>query len=271
MNEKISQSKDYIAEKIAGRNPKIALILGSGLGEIADELVNPISMEYNDIPNFPRSTVEGHKGRLVLGELSGVDVLAMQGRFHFYEGYSMQDITFHIRVFKQLGIEKVIVTNAAGGVNLEFKPGDLMLITDHINFALTNPLIGKNLDEFGPRFPDTSRAYSPRLNDIARRVASESGIDLKEGTYMFFTGPTYETKAEIRMARTLHADAVGMSTVPEVLVCAHSGIEVLGISLITNMAAGILDQPLSHDEVVETATMVKETFKSLVNNLVSNI
>ncbi|SHH48228.1 purine-nucleoside phosphorylase [Caloranaerobacter azorensis DSM 13643] len=267
---KIKESTNFIKERI-DIEPKIGLILGSGLGSLADEIENPTFIEYKEIPHFPTSTVKGHKGRLVIGELEGKKVIAMQGRFHYYEGYSLQEVTFPVRVMKALGVEKIIVTNAAGGVNKEFTPGDLMVIEDHINFAFDNPLIGKNYEELGPRFPDMSHAYSERLIDLTFKVGEELGIQMKRGTYVFMSGPTYETPAEIRMASFLGGDAVGMSTVPEVLVAVHSGIEVLGISCITNMAAGILDQPLDHSEVIETTIKVKNKFIKLVKNVLKEI
>jgi purine-nucleoside phosphorylase len=241
--EKAQKAASFINSRFQD-TPEIGLILGSGLGVLADEIENPVRIPYSDIPEFPVSTVEGHAGQLVLGDLAGKKVVAMQGRFHFYEGYSMEKVTFPVRVMKLLGIEKLIVTNAAGGVNEEFEPGDLMIITDHINYTGTNPLIGANDERFGPRFPDMSEAYNKELNAKATKIATDLGILVKEGVYVGFSGPTYETPAEIRFARNMGGDAVGMSTVPEVIVARHSGIKVLGISCITNMASGILDQPL---------------------------
>lgn len=268
--DKIQKTVEFITKKIQ-KSPKIGLILGSGLGSLADTIENPVIIKYEDIPNFPISTVEGHAGQLVIGELSGTVVVAMQGRFHFYEGYPLEDVTFPIRTMIGLGIESMIVTNAAGGANLEYKPGDLMIITDHINFTGKNPLIGENLNELGPRFPDMTWAYNKEYIKIAKETGIELGLNLKEGIYMWFTGPTYETPAEVRMARMLGADAVGMSTVPEVIIANHEGIKVLGISCITNMAAGILDQPLIHDEVVETSKKVKEDFEKLLLSLIGKI
>lgn len=263
-------SAEYIKDKV-NVTPEIGLILGSGLGVLADEIENAVAIPYNEIPNFPVSTVEGHAGQLVIGELAGKTVVAMQGRFHFYEGYSMEKVTFPVRVMKLLGVEKIIVTNAAGGVNTNFTPGDLMLITDHINFTGTSPLIGKNDERFGPRFPDMSQSYNREFQALAKKVASELNIDLKEGVYFGFTGPTYETPAEVRMVRTLGGDAVGMSTVSEVIVANHSSMRVLGISCITNMAAGILDQPLNHEEVIETTEKVKSEFLRFVKELVKKM
>ncbi|WDV47921.1 purine-nucleoside phosphorylase [Clostridiaceae bacterium M8S5] len=267
----MKKSLEYIQKQIGDFKPEVGLILGSGLGILADEIKNKIEIGYDDIPEFPKSTVHGHKGQLVLGELEGKKVIAMQGRFHYYEGYKMTDVTMPVRVMKLLGVDKLMITNAAGGVNKEFKPGDLMLITDHINFGFDNPLMGKNMEEFGPRFPDMSHAYNPELIAIARKSAKNISLDLQEGVYMFFTGPTYETPAEIRMARILGADAVGMSTVPEVIAAVHSDMKVIGISCITNMAAGILDQPLNHEEVIETTQRVKSRFIAFAKEILKNI
>ncbi len=268
--KKILESKEYIEKKLI-KKPRIGLILGSGLGVLGDEVEDRIEIEYSQIPYFPVSTVEGHKGRFVFGELEGADVAVMQGRFHFYEGYSMPKIVFPVWVMKALGIEKLIVTNAAGGINTSFNAGDLMIIKNHINYTGINPLIGENLDEFGPRFPDMSSAYSIRMIDIAKECSKKYGIRIKEGVYIFMSGPSYETPAEIRAARILGADAVGMSTVPEVIAARHAGMEILGISCITNMAAGVLDRPLSHEEVISTAETVKYTFIKLVKSIVKEI
>ncbi|WP_353095865.1 purine-nucleoside phosphorylase [Tissierella praeacuta] len=268
--KKIKESVDFIVSK-TNKLPKIGLVLGSGLGDLANKIEKPVIIKYEDIPNFPQSTVEGHAGQLVIGELAGKIVVAMQGRFHFYEGYSLKDVTFPIRVMIGLGIDSLIVTNAAGGVNTQFVPGDLMIIQDHINFTGQNPLIGGNLNEFGPRFVDMSRAYNRDYIDLAREAGKKLGLNLKEGVYMWFTGPTYETPSEVRLARTLGADAVGMSTVPEVIIANHQGIKVLGISCITNMASGILDQPLNHEEVVETSKRVKDSFEKLLIETIYNM
>ncbi|WFD09012.1 purine-nucleoside phosphorylase [Tepidibacter hydrothermalis] len=263
---KIKESAEFIKSK-AGVNPKIGLILGSGLGVLADEIEDAVKIKYEEIPNFPVSTVEGHAGQLVIGKLQGKDVVAMQGRFHFYEGYTMEAATFPVRVMKALGVETIVVTNAAGGSNKTYVPGDLMIINDHINLGGNNPLMGPNNKELGVRFPDMSTAYTPELISLAKDVAKELNIEVKEGVYTYFTGPTYETPAEIRMVQTMGGDAVGMSTVPEVIVARHSSLKVLGISCITNMAAGILDQPLNHEEVIETTQRVKAQFISLVKNI----
>lgn len=269
LQEKLQQTASYIQEK--GVNEiEFGLILGSGLGELADEIEDAVKIAYSDIPYFPISTVEGHAGQLVYGTLAGRKVLAMQGRFHFYEGYPMESVTYPVRVMAALGIHSLIVTNAAGGVNKNFEPGNLMLINDHINFTGTNPLIGPNDNEMGPRFPDMSHAYTVEYQDIARAAAKKVGLNLREGVYMGFSGPTYETPAEIHMARTMGADAVGMSTVAEVIVAVHSGLKVLGISCITNLAAG-MQANLNHAEVVETTERVKEDFKFLVKETLQEL
>lgn len=270
LSNKIKTAADFILEK-SKYKPEIGLILGSGLGSLADSIENPEYYKYEDLPHFPVSTVEGHEGRLVVGMLNGKCVVAMQGRFHYYEGYSYNEVTFPVRVMKLIGVETLIVTNACGAVNESFKPGDLMIITDQINFSGDNPLIGPNLKEFGPRFPDLSNAYTKELVAQTKEIAKSLNIDIKTGVYMMFSGPTYETPAEIRMSRIMGADAVGMSTVPEVIVAAHAGMKVLGISCLTNMAAGILDQPLNHEEVMETSAMVKEKFTTLINKVIEEI
>ncbi|WP_338551802.1 purine-nucleoside phosphorylase [Paenibacillus sp. KS-LC4] len=259
------------AAYIAGRTnllPEVGLIMGSGLGVLGDHLENPVTIAYKDIPHFPVSTVEGHAGELLIGTLSDRPVLLMRGRFHMYEGYGPELTAFPVRVMKALGVSTLLVTNAAGGVNLAFQSGNLMLISDHLNMTGKNPLIGPNDNELGVRFPDMSEAYSKRLRGIARELAASQGLVLAEGVYAGLLGPTYETPAEIRMLRILGADAVGMSTVAEVITARHAGIEVLGISCITNMAAGILDQPLNHEEVMETAERVRSEFLDLVKGLV---
>ncbi|MDY0408364.1 purine-nucleoside phosphorylase [Virgibacillus soli] len=268
--EKVRETSEYIKEKLSIQ-PKIGLILGSGLGVLADNIENPVHLPYTDIPHFPKSTVAGHKGQLVIGTLQGKQVVAMQGRFHYYEGYSMEQVTFPVRVMKQLGIETIIVTNAAGGVNEQFKPGDLMIITDHLNNMGVNPLIGPNDESLGERFPDMSEAYSRDLIKLTKDCAEELEMSIQEGVYVGNTGPTYETPAEVKMLRLLGGDAVGMSTVPEVIVARHGNMRVLGISCISNMAAGILDQPLNHEEVIETTNLVKENFLALVNRIIQNM
>lgn len=270
MKKMMSVAAAYITEK-AKMTPKVGLILGSGLGVLADYMENAVTLKYEDIPYFPTSTVEGHAGELLVGELKGIPVILMKGRFHMYEGYAPEITAFPVRVMKQLGVERVLVTNAAGGVNLEYEPGDLMLISDHLNLTGKSPLVGTNEAEIGPRFPDMSEAYSKALRQMAHEVAASQGITLREGVYAGMLGPAYETPAEIRMLRTLGADAVGMSTVAEVIVASHAGMEVLGMSCISNMAAGILDQPLSHSEVMETTDRVRETFLNLVLAIVPKL
>lgn len=266
----MKEAAEYIRGKYP-QKPEIGLILGSGLGVLADLVEGGVTIPYEDIPHFPVSTVEGHAGELLLGKVEGKHVLMMKGRFHMYEGYGVETVSFPVRVMKELGVEKLLVTNAAGGINTSFEVGDLMLIRDHINFTFRNPLIGPNHSELGVRFPDMSEAYSRRLRETAKEVAAEQGLKLQEGVYLGLLGPSYETPAEIRMMRTLGGDAVGMSTVPEVLVARHAGIEVLGFSCISNMAAGILDQPLSHAEVMETTERAKPKFLKLVLGIISRI
>lgn len=268
--ERINETVDYITNKLS-INPRIGIILGSGLGPLADEISNAEIIKYENIPNFPTSTVKGHKGQLVIGTLEGKKIIAMQGRFHYYEGYPIDQVTFPVRVLNALGVETLIITNAAGGVNKEFNPGNLMIITDHINFTFNNPLIGKNYDELGPRFPDMSHAYDKSLIDSAMKAADKLDMKIKQGVYMWNSGPTYETPAEVRLASILGADAVGMSTVPEVIVAVHGGMKVLGISCITNMASGILNQPLDHSEVIETSERVKNDFISLIKEILKEL
>ncbi|MCM3040211.1 purine-nucleoside phosphorylase [Paenibacillus motobuensis] len=268
--EMIVEAAGYISS-VAKMKPEVGLILGSGLGILADHIEQAVSISYADIPHFPQSTVEGHAGELLIGNVQGKPVVMMKGRFHMYEGYGPELTAFPVRVMKELGVKTLLVTNAAGGVNTSFTPGDLMLISDHLNMTGKNPLIGANDDELGPRFPDMSQAYSRRLRELARSIANKLGFSLQEGVYAGLLGPSYETPAEIRMLRTLGADAVGMSTVSEVIVASHAGLEVLGISCISNMAAGILDQPLSHAEVMETTDRVREQFLSLVQTIIPQL
>ena len=244
--------------------PKIGLVLGSGLGAFADSLTEATGVPYADIPSFPQSTAIGHAGRMVIGKAASVPVAAMQGRVHLYEGYSAQEVTFPIRVFGRMGIRAVVLTNAAGGINRSYSQGALVVIRDHINLLGTNPLIGPNDDRFGVRFPDMTRAYSREYRETARSEAQKLGITLHEGVYAALLGPSYETPAEIEYLRRIGADLVGMSTAAEVIAARHMGINVLAISCVTNMAAGILDQPLSHAEVMETGERVKTTFESLL-------
>ncbi|GAB3791611.1 purine-nucleoside phosphorylase [Virgibacillus kimchii] len=270
MREKILEATDYIKQR-TDKLPEIGLILGSGLGVLGDEIEEATPISYNDIPHFPTSTVSGHKGQLIIGQLEGKTVIAMQGRFHYYEGYSLQQVTFPVRVMEHLGIESMIVTNAAGGINESFEPGNLMIISDHINNIGDNPLLGKNDETLGERFPDMSNAYDPGLIKHAEKCAEELNLMVQKGVYAANSGPTYETPAEVKMLRTWGADAVGMSTVPEVIVARHAGLRVLGISCISNMAAGILDQPLTHTEVIETTERVKEDFLKYVNKIIRTI
>ncbi|MFQ7096140.1 MAG: purine-nucleoside phosphorylase [Christensenellales bacterium] len=249
----------------------IGVILGSGLGDYAEALEDAVKLPYSEIPGFPRSTVAGHAGMWCCGTLYGKRVVMMQGRFHYYEGYGMKDVTLPVRVMQKIGVKTLIVTNAAGGVNLGYHPGELMVIGDMFSMTAQNPLIGPNLDAFGPRFPDMSCAFDKELRALAHECANEQGFALREGVYAQMTGPMYETPAEIRMLRTLGADAVGMSTVPEVIVARHGGMRVLGISCITNMAAGILDQPLNHAEVTETANRVKGQFRNLLDRIIEKM
>ena len=266
--EMLSESKAYIESKLGGRKPQIGLVLGSGLGDMADSIEDAVIIDYHDIPHFPVSTVPGHKGRLVIGKLEGKLVLCMQGRFHYYEGYSMDEVVYPIRTMKMLGINGLFLTNAAGCVNTEWRPGDLMLISDHIKLIADNPLRGKNPDELGARFFDMTQAYDKNLLSIAEKAAEDIKIGVRKGVYMLFTGPSFETAAEVRFARLAGADAVGMSTVPEAIAASHMRMHTIGISCLTNMAAGILDQPLNHEEVLETGERVKKTFSALVRKVV---
>jgi purine-nucleoside phosphorylase len=268
-------SEFSLAERAAGflrkRNglrPKIALVLGSGLGEFADEFTSATRIPYSKIPQFPHSTAIGHAGQLVIGKVEGVAVVAMQGRVHLYEGYSAKEVAFPLRVFGRLGVKAVILTNAAGGIKEGFTQGRLVSISDHINLQGTNPLTGPNEEKFGPRFPDMTMAYDREFRELVRREAAGLGIDLGEGVYAGLAGPSYETPAEIRHLRTIGADLVGMSTVPEVIAARHGGMRVLGISCVTNAAAGILDQPLDHDEVLATAERVKGQFIGLLRAII---
>jgi purine-nucleoside phosphorylase len=251
--------------------PKIALVLGSGLGAFADELTDATRIPYAKIPGFPQSTAIGHAGRLVVGRAEGVAVVAMQGRVHSYEGYSAKEVTFPMRVFGRLGVRAAILTNAAGGINEGYKQGALVVLRDHINLQGMNPLIGPNDERFGPRFPDMSKAYSQTFRALVANEARRRKMELQEGVYAALTGPSYETPAEIHYLRTIGADLVGMSTVPEVIVARHMAIEVLGISCVTNMAAGILDQPINHEEVIETGERVKAQFVALLRGVIPRI
>ncbi|HOE85062.1 MAG TPA: purine-nucleoside phosphorylase [Sphaerochaeta sp.] len=268
--DKMQDAAMFITSRIGSEPIEIGMVLGSGLGDLAEELDDSVAISYKDIPHFPVSTVFGHKGRLVVGTLERKRVLCMQGRFHYYEGYGMDQVVFPIQVMHALGITQLLVTNAAGGVNTTFRSGDLMLITDHIRLIADNPMRGPNYESLGERFFDMSNAYDEELSDLARREARNLGMELQEGIYMFFAGPSFETPAEVRAARILGADAVGMSTVPEAIAASHLQMKTLGISCITNMAAGILAQKLTHSEVMETGERVKERFTALVRAITRN-
>ena len=258
------ESARAIQARLGGFIPKVAMILGSGLGYLGDQVETPTAIPYGEIPHFKASTAPGHKGRLVFGTLEGQPVAVMQGRMHHYEGYSYEEVSYAVRVLRLLGCDTLIVTNAAGCVNTGWQAGDLMLITDQIKLFSESPLRGENLPEFGVRFPDASHLYTPRLQTLARETAAQLGISLREGVYFYCYGPQYETPAEVRAARILGGDAVGMSTAPEVIVAGHCGMEVLGLTLLSNMAAGILDQPLSEQEVLDAAEAAREKFSGLV-------
>ena len=260
------ESAEYIKAQLGGFEPKVAMILGSGLGYLGDEVEDGIAVPYGDIPHFKASTAPGHKGRFVFGRLEGKAVAVMQGRMHHYEGYSYDEVSYAVRVLRLLGCETLIVTNAAGCVRTDWQAGDIMLITDHIKMFSESPLRGANIPEFGVRFPDASHLYTPRLLDLARSAAAELGLTLREGVYFYCYGPQYETPAEIRAARILGGDAVGMSTIPEVIVASHAGMKVLGFSLLSNMAAGILDQPLSEQEVLDAGIAARADFSALVRD-----
>ena len=262
--EQYRASAKAIRDRLGDFIPKVAMVLGSGLGYMGDEVEGAVAIDYLDIPNFKASTAPGHKGRLVFGTLEGQRVAVMQGRTHHYEGYSYEEVSYAVRVLRLLGCDTLIVTNAAGCVNTSWQAGDLMLITDHIKMFSESPLRGENLPEFGVRFPDASHLYTPRLRELARQTAQELGIPLREGVYFYCYGPQYETPAEVRAARILGGDAAGMSTAPEVIVAGHCGMEVLGLTLLSNMAAGILDQPLSEQEVLEAGEAAREKFSGLV-------
>ena len=251
--------------------PRIALVLGSGLGGFADDFEEAVGIPYEDIPGFVRSTAQGHAGRLVVGKIDSVPVLAMQGRVHYYEGYSLEEVTFAVRTFGLLGVKTLVLTNAAGGINVQLTQGALMVISDHLNLMGVNPLRGANDERFGPRFPDMSAVYSRELQELVIDEAKAIGVEVRRGIYGALSGPSYETPAEIHLLRNLGADAVGMSTVPEAIVARHMGLEVLGISCITNMAAGISDEPINHEEVIETGNRVRETFAELLRQVIGAI
>lgn len=260
-----------IRSLVGPEEARISLVLGSGLGGFADDFEDATAIPYNEIPGFASSTAEGHAGKLVAGKIDQVPVLAMQGRVHFYEGYSLEKVTFPMRVFKQLGIKTVILTNAAGGIDVQLSQGALMVISDHLNLMGVNPLVGPNDERFGPRFPDMSEVYARELQELAVEEARGLGVEVRRGIYAALSGPSYETPAEIHMLRTFGADAVGMSTVPEAIVARHMGIRVLGISCITNMAAGISDEPINHEEVMETGKRVRSTFAQLLRRIIAKL
>ncbi len=265
---------EHAARTIRARvkqEPRVAVVLGSGLGGFADDFEDAVAIPYEDIPGFVRSTAQGHAGRLVVGKIDQVPILAMQGRVHYYEGYSMEEVTFAIRTFKLLGIKTLLLTNAAGGINVQLSQGALMVISDHLNLMGVNPLRGANDERFGPRFPDMSAVYSPALQEIVVEEARALGIELRRGIYAALSGPNYETPSEIHLLRNCGADAVGMSTVPEAIVARQMDMEVLGISCITNMAAGISDEPINHDEVMETGNRVRSSFTQLLRRVVSRL
>ena len=269
--QQYQESAAALREILGAFSPKVLLILGSGLGALGDEVEHPVVVPYEQVPHMKHSTAPGHKGRFVFGRLAGQDVAVMQGRLHAYEGWSFADAAYPVRVLRLLGAETLFVTNAAGAVNDAFDVGDIMLITDHIKLFAGSPLTGPNVDEFGPRFADMSHVYTPALQTVARQTAKELNIRLQEGVYMYFPGPQFETPAEIRAARILGADAVGMSTVPEAIVAAHCGMNVLGFTLCTNMAAGVLDQPLSGDEVIEAGNAAAPRFAALVKHCLQQV
>ncbi|MFL5343649.1 MAG: purine-nucleoside phosphorylase [Hyalangium sp.] len=264
--EQVQETVQAIRQRAGGLTPRVGIILGSGLGAFAEGFGRKVIIPYPELPHFPHSSVPGHAGRMVLGEVGGQPVVAMQGRVHSYEGYSPMQVAFPARVLCSLGIKALVLTNAAGGINSLFAPGDLMAITDHINLSGWNALTGPNEDRLGPRFPDMSRAYAPSLRTLLLESAQRTQVPLRQGVYAMVSGPSYETPAEIRMLRTLGADAVGMSTVPETVAAGHMGVPVVGISCITNLAAGVGDKPLTHDEVAETANRVAGIFSRLLTD-----
>ncbi len=268
--EKATEAAEFIAARTLLR-PRVAIVLGSGLGAFAEKLEQATAIPFGAIPHFPRSTVEGHSGRLVVGMVSGVPVAAMQGRVHAYEGYSSEEVTFPVRVLGRMGVQRLVLTNAAGGINEGFRQGQLVLIADHINFSGRNPLVGPNDERLGLRFFDMSEAYSARLRELARKAAQDMDLDLEEGVYLCVAGPSFETPAEIRAFERMGADLVGMSTVQETIVALHMGLEVLGISCVTNMAAGIQATPLSHEEVMETGRAVEARLAGLLSRVVPEL
>lgn len=267
MLEKIKATSTFI-QKQTGYEAEVGIILGTGLGGLSKEIDIEHSLDYSDIPNFPVSTVEGHAGRLIFGHLGGKKIIAMQGRFHFYEGYSLQDVTFPVRVLRMLGVRKLIVSNASGGLNPNYKVGDIMMLTDHINMFPGNPLIGRNMEELGPRFPDMSEAYNLHLRNLARKIALKNDISLEEGVYVGVAGPTFETPAEYKMFRVLGGDAVGMSTVPEVIVARHMDMDVFGISIVTDSGVPGEIVEISHEEVQEVAMKAEPKLSLIIRELI---
>jgi len=264
LRNKLKETTEFLKGK-GVEKPEIGVILGSGLNDYADRMDNPLVIPYNDIPNMQAGKLSDHRGQLIYGSIAGKKVILLAGRFHYYENGDMQKTAYPARVLVALGVKRFIITNAAGCVNENYNAGELMLISDHINYSGANPLIGDNLDEFGPRFPDMTYTYNSELREALKKSAHEEGINLREGVYMMFSGPTFETPAEVRFARTAGADAVGMSTVPEAIIANHAGCEIIGISFLSNMAAGVLDQPLSGEEVTEAAKLVKSKFEKVVD------
>lgn len=269
--DRASEAARYVLAKAQGRSPRAAVVLGSGLGGVADAINDPIEIPYDEIPYFVTSTVQGHAGKLIIGSCDGVDVVLMKGRVHFYEGYSMEEVTLPVRVFNVMGIKSLVLTNAAGGAASHLKPGSLMALTDHINLMGENPLRGVNDERFGPRFPDLTSVYTPAYLEAAHDVAREIGVVLAEGVYMALRGPSYETPAEIRMMRKLGADAVGMSTVPEAIVARHCGMNVLAISCITNVAAGLTASEINHNEVMEVGERAGKQLAELIVKVIPRL
>jgi purine-nucleoside phosphorylase len=269
--KKARKAADYLAGKLKKRKPRVAIVLGSGLGGVADAVSDPIEIHYGDIPNFPVSTVDGHAGKLIIGSLGGVEVLLMKGRFHFYEGYTMKEITLPVRVFSLLGIHSIILTNAAGGTSAHLGPGSLMLINDHLNLMGDNPLRGRNEDRFGIRFPDMTDVYTFAYRELAKESARELGMNLAEGVYLALRGPIYETPAEVRMMRNLGGDALGMSTVPEAIVARHAGMKVLAFSCITNYAAGMSGEEINHLEVMDVGEKAGKQLAELIIHIIPRL
>ena len=268
--DRISDAYDYLKGRISFK-PGLCIVLGSGLGEYADSISNVTTVPYQDIPGFPMPTVPGHAGKLIFGIKYGVGIACMSGRFHCYEGYTAEETVIPLRTLIKLGVSKLLITNAAGGINTAFKTGDIMIIKDHINLTFLNPLVGPNMNDFGPRFPDMTYAYNKNLNRLLKEAADESDIPVRSGVYAMMKGPSFETPAEIRALRLLGADAVGMSSVPEVIAAAHAGVPSAALSCITNMAAGILDQPLTHEEVMETGRIAAGNIKAIIDGFIKRL